>query len=102
MAGPYASKKVLQQGTKRKRAEPVEQRTVVEDEVSPDDISVSSSHSSAQSQEAILDSFAEDVAEPVEAFKEAVTSATAFLHPSEQLSSLARSAAKVCQRHKTV
>lgn len=42
-----------------------------------------------------LDSFAEDLALPIEALHEAVTDATAFLQPSEQLSTLARAAARV-------
>lgn len=42
-----------------------------------------------------LDSFYEDLAQPVEALNAAVNSATAFLQPSEQLSALARAAARV-------
>ncbi|KAL3156038.1 hypothetical protein ABBQ32_013026 [Trebouxia sp. C0010 RCD-2024] len=41
-----------------------------------------------------LDSFYEDLAQPVEALNAAVNSATAFLQPSEQLSALARAAAR--------
>ena len=42
-----------------------------------------------------LDSFEKELAQPIEALNEAVTDATAFLQPSEQLSTLARAAARV-------
>lgn len=57
----------------------------------------SASESEPESNEAepLLDSFSEDLAQPIEALHEAVTDATAFLQPSEQLSTLARAAARV-------
>ena len=42
-----------------------------------------------------LDSFAQDLAQPIQALNDAVTDAAAFLRPSEQLSTLARAVAKV-------
>lgn len=88
-----------QQGTKRKRlaAEPVDVN--VTSEATPEDDVPSESGASEQSEELMLDSFDKDIAEPLEAFHDAVTSTTAFLQPSEQLSILARSAAKVCHFH---
>ena len=91
------SKKAVQQGTKRKRADADDVASEVLARRAPDEDEASASNSSEQSEEPLLDCFAEDVAEPIEAFHDAVTEATAFLQPSEQLSSLARSAAKVCQ-----
>ena len=68
-------------------------------EATPEDDVPSESGASEQSEELMLDSFDKDIAEPLEAFNDAVTSTTAFLQPSEQLSILARSAAKVCHFH---
>ena len=95
MAGPEKAQETEQLGIKRKRftAEPV--ATKLSDSEHEDD-PASGSGSSEQSEELLLDSFDQDIAEPLEAFNEAVTSTTAFLQPSEQLSLLARSAAKVC------
>ncbi len=95
MAGPEKAQETEQLGIKRKRftAEPV--ATKLSDSEREDD-PASGSGSSEQSEELLLDSFDQDIAEPLEAFNEAVTSTTAFLQPSEQLSLLARSAAKVC------
>lgn len=83
-----------QQGTKRKRlaAESFDVK-VTSEATQGDDVS-SESSASEQSEELLLDSFDKDTAEPLEAFNDAVTSTTAFLQPCEQLSSLARSAAK--------
>ena len=93
MAPASNSKTAEQQGIKRKRASA--QNANIEDAavVSSDDAATSSA--SEQSEEPLLDSFAENIAEPLEAFNDALASTTAFLRPSEQLSSLARSAAKV-------
>ncbi len=95
MAGPEKAQEAEQLGMKRKRftAEPVAANLL--DSVRDDD-AASDSGSSEQSEELLLDSFDQDIAEPIEAFNGAVTSTTAFLQPSEQLSLLARSAAKVC------
>lgn len=57
--------------------------------------SASESEPESSETEPPLDSFSEDLAQPIEALHEAVTDATAFLQPSEQLSTLARAAAKV-------
>ena len=95
MAGPEKAQETEQLGTKRKRftAEPVAAN--LSDSVRDDD-AASDSGSGEQSEELLLDSFDQDIAEPLEAFNEAVTSTTAFLQPSERLSLLARAAAKVC------
>ena len=58
--------------------------------------STSESDASEQDDAIQLDSFQEDLAKPIEALNEAVANTAAFLKPSEQLSSLARAAAKVC------
>ena len=84
-----------QQGVKRKRGAVKPAELEVAAEATPDD--ATSSSASEQSEEPLLDSFGESIAEPLEAFNDAVNSTTAFLRPSEQLSSLARSAAKVCR-----
>ncbi|KAL0024355.1 hypothetical protein WJX79_002946 [Trebouxia sp. C0005] len=93
MAGPEKAQETEQLGIKRKRftAEPVAAKLL--DSALEDD-AASDSGSSEQSEELLLDSFDQDIAEPLEAFNEAVTSTTAFLQPSEQLSLLARAAAK--------
>ncbi len=95
MAGPEKAQETEQLGIKGKRstAEPIS--ATLSDSVRDDD-AASDSGSSEQSEELLLDSFDQDIAEPLDAFNEAVTSTTAFLQPSEQLSLLARSAAKVC------
>jgi len=94
MAGSQKAQETEQLGIKRKRftAEPVAAK--ISESVCEDD-AASDSGSSEQSEELLLDSFDQDIAEPLDAFNEAVTSTTAFLQPSEQLSLLARSAAKV-------
>ncbi|KAL3145791.1 hypothetical protein ABBQ38_015168 [Trebouxia sp. C0009 RCD-2024] len=48
-----------------------------------------------------LDSFDEDLAQPIEALNAAVNSATAFLQPSEQLSAVARAAARALYSYAT-
>lgn len=58
--------------------------------------SPSQSEDSEQSEQDVLDSFQEATAAPVEAFNVAAAEATAFLQPSQQMSGLARQAAKVC------
>lgn len=103
MARPRAGKQAGQHGVKRKWAaleaaavQPVIQvpAQLAVEPVSDED-AASESGASGQSEEYLLDSFEQDLAAPVEAFNEAVASTTAFLQPSEQLSTLARSAAKV-------
>lgn len=103
MAPPRAGKQAGQHGVKRKWAaleaasvQPVIQvpAQLAVEPVSDED-TASESGASGQSEEYLLDSFEQDLAAPVEAFNEAVASTTAFLQPSEQLSTLARSAAKV-------
>ncbi|DBA80599.1 TPA: hypothetical protein ACH3X1_007858 [Trebouxia sp. C0004] len=93
MAGAEREQETKQLGSKRKSftAEPVAAKL---SNSAPETDAASDSGSSEQSEELLLDSFDQDIAEPIEAFNEAVTSATAFLQPSEQLSLLARSAAK--------
>ena len=85
MARADDGSKSLQQGIKRKRAEAqsTASKNAAVHAISDDEAFDSSS--SEQREEAPLDSFAENIAEPVEAFHEAVTNATAFLRPSEQL-----------------
>lgn len=103
MARPRAGKQAGQHGVKRKWAaleaaavQPVIQvpAQLAIEPVSDED-AASESGASEQSEEYLLDSFEQELAAPVEAFNEAVASTTAFLQPSEQLSTLARSAAKV-------
>ena len=80
------------QGTKRKREmAPV----LVASQASHDEVSASDTAGSQDDQGPLLDSFDSDLAQALQAFDGAVTNTTAFLQPSEQLSSLARSAAKV-------
>lgn len=95
MVGPKNAQATEQPGIKRKRftAEPIAAK--LPDSAHEDDVA-SDSRSSEQSEEVLLDSFDQDIADPLEAFNEAVTNTTAFLQPSERLSLLARSAAKVC------
>ncbi len=94
MAGAARGQETEQLGIKRKRfsAEPVAAKL---SNSARENDAASDSGSSEQSEELLLDSFDQDTAEPLEAFHEAVTSTAAFLQPSEQLSLLARSAAKV-------
>ena len=91
MARGTVGKEAQQQGVKRKRAaEPMAPEPVQEEDAAAE------SDASEQSEEPLLDSFGPELAAPLEAFNTAVNSTAAFLQPSEQLSSLARSAAKVC------
>ena len=82
------------QTQKRKRGSPEPENEAVPSQSPP--ASPVSSEASEQSEQAILDSFHNDTAAPVEAFSSAAADATAFLQPSEQMSGLARQAAKVC------
>ena len=79
---------------KRKRADEV----AVPVPETPTDFAAASGSDSESSQheaEPPLDCFAQDLAQPIEALHEAITDAAAFLQPSEQLSTLARAAARV-------
>lgn len=77
---------------KRKRTDEV---ALPISEMPADSASGSDLEPSQHETEPPLDSFAEELAQPIEALHEAVTDATAFLQPSEQLSTLARTAARV-------
>ena len=77
---------------KRKRTDKV---ALPVPELPADSASGSDPEPSQHEAEVPLDSFAEELAQPIEALHEAVTDATAFLQPSEQLSTLARTAARV-------
>lgn len=80
---------------KRKRGSP---EPVLDAEPLEEQETTSDSDTSEHSEQALLDSFQQDIAAPVEAFNEAAAYATAFLQPSEQLSTLARQAAKVIRQ----
>lgn len=79
---------------KRKRGSPEPKPDAAPPELPPS--SPTSSSTSEQCEQAMLDSFQEATAAPVEAFNDAAANATAFLQPSEQISGLARQAAKAC------
>ena len=82
------------QTQKRKRGSPEPENEAVPSQSPP--ASPVSSEASEQSEQAMMDSFHDATAAPVEAFSSAAADATAFLQPSEQMSGLARQAAKVC------
>lgn len=66
-----------------------------------DSASASGSESDEQDTGPPLDSFEEDLAQPIKALNAAVSSATAFLQPSEELSTLARAAARALYSYAT-